>query len=334
MFSVIIPVYNKALYIEKALRSIQDQTFREFEVIIIDDGSTDNSFDIANKLIAEFSNSTDQNPPSVTELNRSVGGLRGATQKNQGVSTARNNGVKLAKYPYICFLDADDWWAPTFLEEMKSLIEEFPDAGIYGTSYYKVKNGKHIPANIGVEEGFRQGYINYYQVYAKTMWMPLTSISICIPNKIFDKENGFKPNLKLGEDFDLWVRIALKHPVAFLNKPLAYYNQDVDMKNRAVGARFYKPDEHMLFTDYGDMMKNEEFRFLYECLALYGLLPYYLNKKNLIEVERIISGIEDWKIHPFKYRLYYKILPRFIVNSYFSLLRFAYRIKILLLNQS
>ena len=66
------------------------------------------------------------------------------------------------------------------------------------------------------------------------MWMPLTSISVCIPKKVFEEENGFKPNLKLGEDFDLWVRIALKYPVAFLNKPLAYYNQDVDVKTRVL----------------------------------------------------------------------------------------------------
>ena len=325
MFSIIIPLYNKAPYIEKALRSVQAQTFREFEVIIIDDGSTDNSFEIANQLIAEFSKSTDASPP--------LGGFRGATQPNQGVSVARNNGVKLAKYPYICFLDADDWWAPTFLEEMKNLIEEFPNAGIYGTGYYIVKNGKNRIAPVGVPEGFEIGKIDYCKVYAKTLCMPLTSISVCIPKKVFDDEKGFKPSLKLGEDFDLWIRLALKYPVAFLNKPLAYYNQDVDAENRAVGMKFYKPEEHMLFSDYGDMMENDEFRTLYEKMALYGLLKYYLNKKNSVEVERILFKIEDWGKHPFKYRLYYKVLPRFVVNVYFSLLRLLCRIKNLLLNQ-
>lgn len=319
MFSIIIPLYNKAPYIEKALRSVQAQTYREFEVIIIDDGSTDNSFDIANKLIVEFLNSTDQNPP--------LGGYRGASQKNQGVSTARNNGVKLAKFPYICFLDADDWWAPTFLEEIKRLIEEFPDAGIYGTSYYKVKDGKYISANIGVDEGFQQGYINYCQVYSKTMWMPLTSISVCIPKKVFKSENGFKPNLNLGEDFDLWIRIAMKYSVAFLNKPLAFYNQDVDIKNRAIGTRFYKPEEHMLFTDYSNMMRNDEFRFLFERLALYSLLPYYYNNINKIEVKNILLQIKNWKRHEIKYYIYYKILPKNVLKKYFQILNILYRFK-------
>ena len=311
MFSIIIPLYNKAPYNEKALRSIPAQTYRAFEVIVIDDGSTD---------IAPH-------PPkggvklAYIDLELLLGD-RGQIirQKNQGVSVARNNGVKLAKYPYICFLDADDWWAPTFLEEMKALIEEFPDAGIYGTSYYIVKNGNQRVAPIGVPEGFEKGEINYCQVYAKTLCMPLTSISICVPKTIFDSEKGFKPKLKLGEDFDLWVRIAMKNNVVLLNKPLAYYNQDVDLNFRAVSAgKFYKPEEHMLFTDYGDWMEDEDFRYLFERLALYGLLRYYLSGKNQNEVNRIINGI-DLRKHERKYRLYYKILPRKLVNFYFIFL--------------
>ena len=148
MFSVIIPLYNKAPYVEKAIRSVAAQTFREFELIVIDDGSTDNSFEIANQLIGEILIDSTTNPP--------LGGLRGATQLNSGVSTARNNGVTLASYPYICFLDADDWWAPTFLEEMKALIEEFPEAGIYGTGYYIVKHSRIRVATIGVDDGFEK----------------------------------------------------------------------------------------------------------------------------------------------------------------------------------
>ncbi|HHT23873.1 MAG TPA: glycosyltransferase family 2 protein [Bacteroidales bacterium] len=316
MFSIIIPLYNKAPYIEKALRSVQAQTFREFEVIIIDDGSTDNSFDIANKLIVEFLNSTDQNPP--------LGGHRGASQPNQGVSTARNNGVKLAKFPYICFLDADDWWAPTFLEEIKRLIEEFPDAGIYGASYYKVKDGKYISANIGVDEGFQQGYINYCQVYSKTMWMPLTSISVCIPKKVFESENGFKPNLKLGEDFDLWIRIAMKYSVAFLNKPLAFYNQDINIENRAVSKKVYNPSEHMLFEDYTLFMKNEEFKYLYERLFLYAFLQYYIYGVNSGAIKNKLKTIH-WKNHNFKYYLFYKIIPKYILKAIFNTKAFIYK---------
>ncbi len=300
MFSVIIPLYNKAPYVAKAIESVLGQTYRDFEVIVIDDGSTDQSLEVAKT----FENK------SITIV----------SQPNSGVSTARNNGVKLAKYPYICFLDADDWWHPTFLEEMKRLITDFPDAGIYGSGYYIVKNGQERIAPIGVPQGFERGIIDYCEVYAKTLCMPLTSISVVIPKHIFDEEKGFKSQLKFGEDFDLWIRIALKHKVILVNKPLAYYNQDVDVNNRAIGSRFYKPEEHMLFSNYGDFMHNEGFRFLFERLALYGLLSYYLNDVNKLEVYQILSEI-NWNKHEHKYLLYYKKFPRWAVKVWFKIIK-------------
>ncbi len=311
MFSIIIPLYNKAPYVAKALHSIYNQTYKEFEVIVVNDGSKDNSAQEVETFVKK----------------NNIQNLQLINQKNQGVSTARNNGVKFAKYSYICFLDADDWWEKTFLEEMKGLIKEFPQAGIYGTSYFKVKNKRNIPANIGVEEGFEKGIINYCKVYAKTLWMPLWTGAVVIPKKVYDEMGGFKPKLKLGEDFDLWVRIALKYPVAFLNKPLAYYNQDVEIQNRAVNSqKFYKPSEHMLFRDYDEVLSNDDFRFLYEKLALYGLLPYYINKKNILEIEKIIKRI-DFTKHERKYDIYYNKMPRYSVKLYFSLLKLLSNLK-------
>jgi len=316
MFSVIIPLYNKAAYIEKAIESVLNQTYQEFELIVVDDGSTDNPL---NNLEFIIHNSQFKKQESSTKI-------RIINQENQGVSVARNNGVKLANYEYIAFLDADDWWEPTYLEELKSLIEEYPKAGIYGSSYYKVKNDKYIPANIGVEQDFECGLINYFKVYAKTMYMPLWTGATIIKKDIYESENGFKNNLKAGEDFDLWVRVASKYPVALLNKPLAYYNQDVELQNRAVGSRFYKPEEHMIFTDYGILNADTDFRFLFEKLSLYSLLTYYLGNINKNEVQQILKTI-DWKNHPFKYRLYYIILPKFIVQYWFKMNRVASRIK-------
>ena len=300
MFSVIIPLYNKAPYIAKAIESVLGQTYRDFEVIVIDDGSTDQSLEAAKA----FENK------SITII----------SQPNSGVSTARNNGVKIAKHPYICFLDADDWWHPTFLEEMKRLITDFPDAGIYGSGYYIVKNGQERIAPIGVPQGFERGIIDYCEVYAKTLCMPLWTGAVIVPKNIFDEEGGFKSQLKLGEDFDLWIRIALKHKVILINKPLAYYNQDVDVNNRAIGSRFYKPEEHMLFSNYGDFMHNEGFRFLFERLALFGLLSYYLNDVNKLEVYQILSEI-NWNKHEHKYLLYYKKFPRWAVKVWFKIIK-------------
>lgn len=308
MFSVIIPLYNKAPYVEKAISSVFAQTCQEFELIVLDDGSTDDSLEV------------------VKSLQLSTFNFLLLTQKNSGVSTARNNAVEVAKYDYIAFLDADDWWAPTFLEEMKVLIEEFPDAGIYGSSYSKVKHGRNIPGNIGVPKEFERGYLDYFQTYSNTLWMPLWTGAVIVPKTIFKAEKGFKPELKLGEDFDLWVRIVSKHKAVLLNKPLAYYNQDVELIHRAVGERLYEPEQHMLFTDYGALMQHNDFKFLFEQLSLYSLLSYYLNNKNKQEVSAILSAI-DWEKHPFKYRLYYKLLPKWMVKLWFGFLQFGSKVK-------
>ena len=302
MFSVIIPLYNKAAYVEKAIQSVLTQTFQEFELIVVNDGSLDNSLEV------------------VHNCQLSIVNYQLIDQLNQGVSVARNNGVKAAKYDYIAFLDADDWWEPTYLAEMKSLIEQFPEVGIYGSSYYKVKNNQLIPAIIGVQPGFEKGLINYCQVYARTMYMPLWTGATIIKRNVFESETGFKPILKLGEDFDLWIRVAMKYPVALLNKPLAYYNQDVEQTYRAIGDKLYEPQEHMLFSNYGEFVKNPDFRFLFERLALYGLLPYYLSGKNKKEVTEILAGI-DWAKHELKYKLYYRILPVSLVRCWTFILK-------------
>lgn len=316
MFSVIIPLYNKAAYIERAIQSVLSQTFQEFELIVVDDGSTDDSF-------VQLSVISQQLSVESPEIHKKV---RVIQQQNQGVSTARNNGVKLAKYDYIAFLDADDNWEPTYLEDMNSLIAAYPDAGIYGSSYFIVKNGKKRIAPIGVEQNFDRGLINYCQVYSKTLCMPLWTGATILKKSIFEEEHGFKPGLKLGEDFDLWVRVGTKHPAAFLNRSLANYNQDVDMVNRAIGEKLYLPQEHMLFTDYDELKNNPDFVYLYERLALYGLIPYYLKGINKAEVEVILSQIH-WEQHELKYRLKYIFLPKIFILLWENVLKYGVVLK-------
>ncbi len=318
MFSVIIPLYNKAAYVEKAIRSVLAQTCREFELIVVDDGSADIQAPQPPKGGVKL---------TYLDIEQLIGNKgRLIRQKNRGVSTARNNGVKAAKYDYVAFLDADDWWEPTYLKEMQGLIEEFPGAGIWGSSYYIVKNNRKRVAPIGVEQNFERGLINYFRVYAKTLCMPLWAGSSVLRRSVFESENGFKPTLKLGEDFDLWIRIAIKYPVALLNKPLSNYNQDVEVQARAIGGRLYEPAEHMLFTDYGELQKNPDFRYLYERLAVYGLLPYYLEGKNKKETDIILKKIH-WENHSFKYFFYYRILPVNILKWWYKILRSASAIK-------
>lgn len=289
-FSVIIPLYNKAPYIAKAIQSVLSQTFTDYELIVVDDGSSDDSAEIASKVL------------------EGRGNCRLIRQENAGVSMARNNGVAVSSGNYLCFLDADDWWDAHFLEEIAALIAEFPDAGIYGTNYTIVNETKHKTrvASIGVDSGFEKGYINYCQVYAKTMSMPLTSISVAIPRTVFDEMKGFPKGITLGEDFLLWIHIALKYKVAFLNKPLAYYNQDVETNHRGVG-RLHKPESHMLWnlTDLEPLEKiNEDYKRLIDNLRTYILLPYYLSRECYEKARHELDKV-DWEKQPKEVRRTY-----------------------------
>lgn len=290
-FSVIIPLYNKAPYVAKAIGSVLAQTFTDYELVIMDDGSKDDSFEIAKKAIEGQEN---------CHLYR---------QENAGVSMARNNGVAVSEGDFLCFLDADDWWNPHFLEEMSNLLTEFPDAGIYGTNYTIVNEAKRKTrvAQIGVEEGFERGYINYCKAYAETMYMPLWTGAVCIPRGVFEEMKGFPKGIKLGEDFILWIHIALKYKVAFLNKPLAYYNQDVDVANRGVG-HLHKPEDHMLWNlCFGEEEENtdSDYKQLVDNLRTSGLMPYYLSKVYHEAAERELEKV-DWERQPEKVRSKYR----------------------------
>lgn len=297
-FSVIIPLYNKAPYVAKTLQSVFDQTFTDWELIVVNDGSTDNSLQVATEVVEGVSERFPE------------GKLNIISQNNSGVSVARNNGVAASHGEYVCFLDADDWWETTFLEEMDKLISEFPDAGIYGTGYNIINETRHKTrvAPIGVDENFEKGYINYCKVYAKTLCMPLTSITVAIRRAVFDEMQGFKPNLKLGEDFELWIRIALKYKVSFLNKALANYNQDVDAANRGT-HHLHAPENHMLWNlDYleEEEKKNSDYKQLIDKLRTYGLLNYYISQAYHDAAQQELSKV-DWKRQPpFCVKLYRK----------------------------
>ena len=290
-FSVIIPLYNKAPYVAKAIQSVLAQTFTDYELIVVDDGSKDGSGEIADQAIKGHDH------------------CRLLKQNNTGVSMARNNGVAASQGDYLCFLDADDWWEPTFLEAMAGLIESFPQAGIYVCNYTIVNETRHKTrvAKVGVGEGFEQGCINYCKAYASTMYMPLTSISVAIPRRIFEEVHGFPKGIKLGEDFLLWVRVALKYKVAFLNKPLAFYNQDSDAQWRAIG-RLQEPACHMLWN-LGDLAESEksnsDYKLLIDNLRTYGLFPYHLSRQYREDARRELQKV-DWNRQPEKTRRLYQ----------------------------
>lgn len=299
MFSVVIPLHNKTNYIVKAVESVLGQTWPDFELIVVNDGSTDGS----QERLSQFDDRR----------------LRVVDQVNAGVSAARNNGAKHARFDHIAFLDADDYWHPYFLEEMKRLITGFPDAGLYGSGYYIVKNGLRTPAQVGVAAGFSAGYINYFAVYAHTFWVPINCSFVVVKKSVFEQQKGFNPKLKFGEDFDLWIRIALAHKVAYVNRLLAYSNQDADTTNRALGAdRCWKLAEHVTFnlSDFAQYEScNPTLKTLLDGLRVRSLVPYRLNSWYPNEVQALISRVK-LDAQPSFYRFVYQ-WPLPVVSVYF-----------------
>lgn len=198
--SVIIPLYNKAQEIEATLRSVLAQTHLPEEIIVVDDGSTDDSRQKVESISSPL--------------------IRLLTQENQGVSAARNRGIKAAKAEFISFLDADDRWYPRFLEQTIKMIEEFPHCGLYSTGFYiSSHSGLHPAPGLSkrgiVEDFFKESAHCYIAI-------PSTST---IPRSIFEECGFFPEGMKIGEDLHLWIRIASRHQVCFTPEPLCEYSR-------------------------------------------------------------------------------------------------------------
>jgi len=212
--SVVIPLYNKQKSIRKTLDSVLAQTHDAFEVVVIDDGSADSGASIV-AAIAD---------PRIRLIR----------QTNSGVSAARNAGVKNARFEHVAFLDADDLWAPDFLETIAGLIDAFPDAGIYATSYWR-EEGKRKLVTPKLEPGalaMPPGRMKNYFHAATFGEQPFSASSTCVARSAFMNLSGFKLALKYGEDLDMWARLALRHDVIFTPEPKSVYR--LSAENRAM----------------------------------------------------------------------------------------------------
>ena len=210
--SVVIPLYNKASHIARALDSVFAQSVPPTEVIVVDDGSTDGSGDVA----ARYADT----------------GVRLIRQENCGVSAARNRGVAEARTDLIAFLDADDEWKPGFLSEIMRLKSEFPDCGAYATA--EVLTGIDLPSDPRTLRAIPPepwiGILpSVFAAFEEST--PFNPSSVAIPKAVLTEIGGFAVGMKTWEDIDCWVRIAIKHPIAFSTARLVVYHKEAE--NRA-----------------------------------------------------------------------------------------------------
>ncbi|MDK2891503.1 MAG: hypothetical protein PWR21_2135 [Methanoculleus sp.] len=212
--SVVIPLYNKGPYIARALDSVFAQTVRDFEVIVVDDGSTDGGAEMAGAF----------DDPRIRLIR----------QENRGVSAARNRGIEAARAELVAFLDADDEWMPRHLEALLRLREKYPQAGAYGTAYLLQENGSTArvpPFSAEIPPEPWEGLLPNYYRDAIRGTPPISSSIVVVPKRILNEVGGFNTGTWYGEDVDLWGRIALKYPIGFTWDGMGIYHKEA--ANRA-----------------------------------------------------------------------------------------------------
>ncbi|MHA7844523.1 MAG: glycosyltransferase family 2 protein [Winogradskyella sp.] len=201
-FSVVITVYNKGEFIKNTINSVLNQSFQDFEVIVVNDGSTDES----KNIIESFNDKR----------------IHLITTKNQGVSAARNTGIGIANAGYIGLLDGDDLWDKDFLKFIKEAITEFPDISVFSTALAHRYRDKVIPATYNFEQTKTNCIHNFFK--SSLDHTILTSSSIVFNKIILEKTGYFDTSIESGEDTDFWIRIGMHYKIVFINKILAHYN--------------------------------------------------------------------------------------------------------------
>jgi glycosyltransferase involved in cell wall biosynthesis len=218
--SVVIPLHNKVRHIRRAIDSVLGQTRQDFELIVVDDGSTDGSGDVVQQI--------------------SDSRVRLIVQDNAGVSAARNRGIEEAGCGLVAFLDADDEWLPSFLGTVMGLRVRAPEAGMYATAYQCSHDGKTWrPTFAGCVTSPRSSLLEDY-FCAALGTAPVWSSGVMIPRQILDEVGCFPVGVGHGEDLRTWAAIALRYRVAWSSESCAVYHLSAD--NRACGSTFTAPD--------------------------------------------------------------------------------------------
>ena len=207
MISVVIPLYNKEHQIAETLRSVLEQTFQDFEVVIVDDGSTDKSAEEALKI---------RDPR-----------IRLVRQENAGVSSARNRGIEEARFDLIAFLDADDRWKPEYLQTQYDLFQKYPQCGVFACNYEFVHADGSIHPTVIRKLAFegQDGILDNYFEVASCSHPPICSISIMVRKEALLRIGGFPVGIRSGEDLLTWARLACQYQIAYSLPSQAQYVQ-------------------------------------------------------------------------------------------------------------
>ncbi|XMO87152.1 glycosyltransferase family A protein [Algibacter sp. AS12] len=269
-FSVIIPLYNKENYIADTLNSVLTQTFQDFEIIIINDGSTDNSLNIVEQIkdrrIKIFSN------------------------KNRGLSYTRNYGIHRAKSDFVAFLDADDLWMEDYLETAHKLILSFKDYNAFVTNY-KILTPKSI-INLGRSE-LSLNYVKPISNYRGMLNSKISPSSVVLNKNVFKDVGYFEENVNYGEDEDFYIRLLKQYNFLTYESPKIYYRILFENQMTSPNVNFKKiiPDfgKYLTVENHEDLKPYLDFIYfklvvLFKMERNYERVKYY---KKKIEVSNL-----------------------------------------------
>jgi glycosyltransferase involved in cell wall biosynthesis len=262
LISVVITLFNKAAYIQRALKSVIEQPVRDLEILVIDDGSTDGGSDIVKRM----------GDPRI----------RLFYQNNAGAGASRNRGIREARGELIAMLDGDDQWLPGFLEAILELSRLFPAAGIYATGYRKIVNQKYCLETTLLPVPSAKLLVKDYFARARIANFVWTSAQ-AIPKIVYDDVGGFIEGQPMGEDLDLWGRIASRYPIGYDCRILSHYRTDALGRVAAGHAR--KPT----FPPFVDSAREYIKRGLVD-KADAPALHDYLNRILLDYIVRVIAA--------------------------------------------
>lgn len=204
-FSIITPAYNAEKFIIRGIESVLNQTFDDFELIVVDDGSTDRTLERLKTINDER--------------------LVVISQSNRGVSVARNTGISHAHGEFVCFLDADDEYRPNHLEHLAGLIAKNPSRNFFATRFCVSRRTN----NKGIVIPHTTGDVTYYEDAVRWTLKDNKKIwtgCVCIRRKMFEKYGVFEPGVKLGEDIDMWRRIYVHTGIIYSDTVTVQRNRD------------------------------------------------------------------------------------------------------------
>jgi glycosyltransferase involved in cell wall biosynthesis len=257
-FSIIIPLYNKEKSITSTIDSVLKQTYPHFELIIVNDGSTDQSLD-------KLKSFKDSRMVLIDKI-------------NGGVSSARNRGIEVAKNSYITFLDADDYWYPFCLEEFSHLIEKFSDCEVFCTNYNMT--GKKLL-------GSNRRYIIKDYYYASSYFLAKWSIPVmitgcvCVKKEVFQRIHMFNETITHGEDIDLWERLSKNYKIAKSELVTTIYRTEAENRasliNEELKLNYYKQGE--------ELSKNstQSQKLYYSLQLIFELISEGYNKSKYVK---------------------------------------------------